>query len=156
MCSVGRHDEIERTVPGTCLVDHRCPAAIAHDVNDLRIGDQAGRLLPQPAVQQLEQRTAMDPQPKGRGMQVGISEIEDRMLQMIEALQSVDPGAQPLRLLIEAEPAQHGEAGRLQKQAGPRRPGFGKALEDGNAMAFIGEQGRCRLAGDTATDNANL
>ena len=83
-------------------------------------------------------------------------EIEDRVPEMVQALQTVDPGPQPLGLLVEAEPAQHREPGWLQQQAGPGRFGFGEALEDGDAMAGIGEQRRRRLAGDTASDDADL
>ena len=89
-------------------------------------------------------------------MQVAIGEIKDRVLEMIEAQQTVDPSAELPRLLVKAESAQYRETGRLQQQAGPGWFGFGEALEDGDAVAGVGKQRRGRLAGDTTSDDADL
>jgi hypothetical protein len=107
-------------------------------------------------MQKLEQRAAMDPEAMGCFVQIGVGEIQHDMLELVQAQEPIDPGAQPSRLFGKPEGAQDSKACRLQQKARPGRLGFSEALEDSDAVSGVGEKCRGRLAGDPTSDDADL
>ena len=72
------------------------------------------------------------------------------------ALEAADARAARHRRVGQTEHAQHGETGRLKQEPRTDRSGLGEALEERDRVAGIGQQDRRGLAGDAATDDADL
>jgi hypothetical protein len=98
----------------------------------------------------------MDPEAVGRLVQVGIDEIQDNKLELVQSQKTIDSGAQPQGILGKSESAQHRLSGRLQQQASSGRLGLGEAFEDRDAVSGVGKKCRGRLAGDPASDDADF
>ena len=97
-------------------VDHDGAAVLAHHVDDLGAGQELGRRLLQPAMQQVEQHAATDAEPVRPGMQIGVGEVEHGAAAARLCLEPDDPATARDRLVREAERAQHREACRLKQK----------------------------------------
>ena len=156
MRAIGHDRKIERSMRRAGLVREIGLRTVLLDGQDLDRGQQADGGALQPAVQQLEQRAAMDAEAEGLGMKVAVMQVEHAAPAGGAAVEPVDAGTQRQSLLVEAEFAQDREAGGLQQQAGADRTGCGEAFDDGDAMSGIGQQSGDRLAADAAADDRDV
>lgn len=107
-------------------------------------------------MQQVEKKTALDAEPVRGGMQVGVAQIEDGTAGGGAGFEADDFAAACQRAAGKTESGQHGKARRLKQKPRTDRAGLCKSFEDGDRVAGLGQQRGGGLAGDAASDDADL
>ena len=107
-------------------------------------------------MQEVEQVAAPQPQPERSGMQIGVAKIEHGTAARRARLQATHDRTARDRLLAQPERVEHREAGGLKQKPRTNRAGLRDSFEDRDAVTLPRQQDRRGLAGDAATDDADL
>jgi hypothetical protein len=107
-------------------------------------------------MQRLEENAAVQPDAEEIFSDRRVAQVDERASRRRLAEQPVDACASPDDVRIEAEPAQHVEAGRLDGDPCADRGGIRHALVERHAMPLAGEEDRGRAPGGAAANHPDV